>query len=102
MKKELIEQLIDELKENFKKLDLCSPYRVDEKRCEDLSMHLLLPDHWQKVKWGVDVCRRYDLENTTDNALFLTESGFRNLAKHILSEGKYPVKKEGGQPASIH
>ncbi len=102
MKRELIEKLIDELKENFKRLDLCSPYKIDEKRCEDLSMHLLLPDHWQKVKWAVDVCRRYDLDNTTDNALFLTESGFRILAKHILSEGKYPAKGEQVQHPSIH
>lgn len=102
MEKEKIEALINELKENFANLDLRSTRNVLSENCDDLSMHILLPDYWQKVKWSVDVCRRYGLKNTTNNALMLTECGFRTLAKHILSEGKYPAKEEGGQPASIH
>ncbi|MBP5399246.1 MAG: hypothetical protein J6Y53_02375 [Alphaproteobacteria bacterium] len=101
MKKELIDKLVEELKENFEELDLQSPRNL-RREDDDLSMLILLPDHWQKVKWAVDVCRRYDLENTTDTALFLTEAGFRCLAKRILSEGKYPAKGENVQHPSIH
>ena len=102
MKRELIEALIDELRENFEALDLKSPYNIREKRCESLSMILILPDQWQQVKWGVDVFSRYGLENTTDNALMVSESDLRNLAKHILSQGKYPAKGERVQHPSIH
>ena len=100
MKKELIEALIDELKENFEGLDLKSSFQIKEKKCEDLSMRLLLPEDWQKVRWAVDVFSRYGLPNTQENALRLTECGLRSLAKIILEEGKYPAKVD--QHPSIH
>ena len=101
MERKKIEALIDELKENFVKLDLRSSYNVaEDKRCVDLSMQILLPECWQKVKWAVDVCNRYGLENTTENSLLLAEGCLRSLAKHILSEKKYHSVTE--QHPSIH
>lgn len=100
MEKQKIEALIVELRKNFADLDLQATRDVMKEECDDLSMHVLLPDHWQKVKWAVDVFRRYGLENTNESAIILTESGFRSLAKYILCEGKYPPKAE--QHPSIH
>jgi hypothetical protein len=100
MEKQKIEDLMKELRQNFADLNLQATRDVMKEECDDLSMHVLLPDHWQKVKWAVDVFRRYGLENTTENALKLTESGFRSLAKHILGEKKHLAK--GEQHPSIH
>lgn len=98
MRKEKIEKTIEELKDLFANLELHASHDIRRDGLEDMSVLILLPEHWQKVKWAVAVARKYELENTTDNALFLTEACLRTLAKHILTEGK-PRKRE---QASIH
>ena len=100
MEREKIEKLIAELKENFVKLDLRCSRDVMKEPADDLSMHILLPEDWQKAMWAIDVSHHYGLENTVSNAVLLSECGFRSLAKHILSEKKY--KKKSSEAASIH
>ena len=97
MRKEKIEKTIEELKDLFASLELHASHDIRKEGLENMSMLLILTDHWQKVKWGIAVSRKYGLENTTDNALFLAEACLRSLAKHILTEGK-----PRHEPASIH